>query len=168
MFKAETIYTIQSFGIINNKISDSELMPVQNRTLYKTCCQDSTFKEETLKLFRQSVKYLSKYQIRKTEITKCLIPLIIRFYNRHLTKLDVLYLKNNNVATDEAIYDIIIKELYDLSFKDNFDNNLSFDDYFLMLIWSIDSVLSKFTFTELDRFTKFNSTIIWKLHKSFM
>lgn len=168
MFRSETIYTIQSFGIINNRISDSELVPVQNRPLYKSCCKDSAFKEETIKLFRHCVKYLSKNQIRNTEITKCLIPLIIRFYNRHLTKLDVLYLKSNNVASDEVLYDIIVKELYDLSLKKVFDKNMSFDDYFLMLIWSIDSVLSKFTFTELDKFTKFSSTIIWRLHKSLM
>ena len=168
MFRKETIYTIHSFGIINSRISDSEIIPVQNRNLYQTCCKDSNFKDNVIKLFQQSTKYFIKDTKYKSEITECLIPVMIRSFDKHLSKFDILYFIDKKVLKPEILYKCMIKELYNVTYKDYSKQNLTFDDYFLMLMWSIDCVLSKFTFIGLDKFTNFSSSMIWKLYNSIL
>lgn len=160
MSRKEIIYINNSFGIINSRIPNSENIPIQNRMLYQTGCKDSDFKMNVIKIFQHSIDHFFKVDEYKSEIIKCLIPAMIHSFDKKLSKFDIINFIKRKILKPETIYNCMVRELYQLTFNERFQRELTFDDYFLMLIWSVDCVLGKSATTDFVKYTNSDFSMI--------
>lgn len=167
MSTKEIFYIDRSFRIINSRIPNSENIPIQNRKLYQTGCRDSDFRMNVIKLFRYSIDHFFDVDEYKSEIIKCLISAMIHSFDKEISKFDIINFLKRKILKPETIYNCMVRELYQLTFNERFQRELTYDDYFLIIIWSIDCIFGKSTTANFDKYTNSDSSTIRNIMSKF-